>query len=575
MTTETMPFSFTAQDTSPNGAAIPINVDPLVIQGFEIRNSETIIIKNEDRILLSNDITFQAPREIVGQNNQIIVQYVQPSGEQILLNGLEKLIREPHGCFEQTSATTFPMVLLLSYLNNLSEQTDKVLAMKIDIEAKLQNGVKRLLGFETDTGGFEWFGSSPGHATLTAYGVWQFTEMNLVGDFVDVDVIDRSLNWLRGKFQQNEKIFEFGNGLDSFGRPPQNISDIYIIFVMSLFKDYSIDFEDLIEPVLKKYTNQILKNKDSYMLAFVGLIFSNQNQQQKVDEVASLLTANQDKNTGEFLTVKTSITRSSGKSLKVETTSLAVLFLLKAGNIRYATAIKLAVEFLQTQIQDGSFGSTQATVLALKALTEYSKNANNIKQATIRFNVLVNGASYPLTVDFENEDAPNNLTIDIPDFQSNIEIEIKNIDPVEEDEKHIFALTHVYNSAKLWNTPNSPLKLSASRTRAQNQDLYRVNIQNTENQEQGMLIATLHLPSYSKLNLNNLEVMRKTGQIAYYEIHANGAKLVLYWRGIGANDTISVDFTLLDDFVFVNSDSAALEAYLYYDKDGSFVHQMI
>lgn len=36
----------------------------------------------------------------------------------------------------------------------------------------LKKGIKLLMGYETNTGGFEWFGKSPGHATLSAYGLW-------------------------------------------------------------------------------------------------------------------------------------------------------------------------------------------------------------------------------------------------------------------------------------------------------------------------------------------------------------------------------------------------------------------
>ena len=36
----------------------------------------------------------------------------------------------------------------------------------------LKKGIKLLMSYETKTGGFEWFGKSPGHTTLTAYGLW-------------------------------------------------------------------------------------------------------------------------------------------------------------------------------------------------------------------------------------------------------------------------------------------------------------------------------------------------------------------------------------------------------------------
>jgi len=36
----------------------------------------------------------------------------------------------------------------------------------------LKKGIKLLLKYQTDDLGFEWFGKSPGHSTLTAYGLW-------------------------------------------------------------------------------------------------------------------------------------------------------------------------------------------------------------------------------------------------------------------------------------------------------------------------------------------------------------------------------------------------------------------
>lgn len=76
--------------------------------------------------------------------------------------------KKPRGCFEQTSSTTFPLVLALKILLKLSKDNSKDLIDKMLENLKL--GIKKLLSFETKTGGFEWFGKSPGHTTLTAYG---------------------------------------------------------------------------------------------------------------------------------------------------------------------------------------------------------------------------------------------------------------------------------------------------------------------------------------------------------------------------------------------------------------------
>jgi uncharacterized protein YfaS (alpha-2-macroglobulin family) len=132
------------------------------------------------------------PKDIIESTIYGNIEFT-PIGAPILLKGYERLIREPCGCFEQTSSSTFPMIILMQYLNLQTdpENQDEINKMKFDISKKLKKGMKRLMKFETSDGGFEWFGRSPGHPTLTAYGLWQFLEINKIGDYIDPNVIDR------------------------------------------------------------------------------------------------------------------------------------------------------------------------------------------------------------------------------------------------------------------------------------------------------------------------------------------------------------------------------------------------
>ena len=43
-----------------------------------------------------------------------LAMYAGPMGQ--TLDGLEGMLRQPHGCFEQTSSSTYPNVLILDYL---------------------------------------------------------------------------------------------------------------------------------------------------------------------------------------------------------------------------------------------------------------------------------------------------------------------------------------------------------------------------------------------------------------------------------------------------------------------------
>ena len=60
-----------------------------------------------------------------------------------------------------------------------------------DAEDKLQRGYKKLISYEASTGGFEWFGESPGHEALSAYGLMQFIDMTDVMNDVSLEMIGR------------------------------------------------------------------------------------------------------------------------------------------------------------------------------------------------------------------------------------------------------------------------------------------------------------------------------------------------------------------------------------------------
>ena len=90
------------------------------------------------------------------------------------------------------SATTYPLVMALNLFEsttNLSSEEEEVLR---DGKAKLHDGYKKLLHYETSKGGYEWFGQNPGHEALTAYGIMQFFEMRSHLADVDNAMINRN-----------------------------------------------------------------------------------------------------------------------------------------------------------------------------------------------------------------------------------------------------------------------------------------------------------------------------------------------------------------------------------------------
>ena len=138
----------------------------IVAGGFPRRSSSGGLLKYGST---AEVLVVDIPLDRVDGATELVVQ-VYPSPAASLASALESLLREPCGCFEQSASTTYPVVLALSYFlskgerRGVSDRVDKALAI-------LERGYAKLTSFQTQDGGFEWFGHEPAHEALTAYGV--------------------------------------------------------------------------------------------------------------------------------------------------------------------------------------------------------------------------------------------------------------------------------------------------------------------------------------------------------------------------------------------------------------------
>src|SRR3989442_1339957 len=221
----------------------------------------------------------------------------------------------------------------------------------------LKNGYARLTGYECKQKGYEWFGGDPGHEALSAYGLMEFRDMAQVYP-VEAEMIDRTAKWLlarrdgKGGFQRNPRA------LDSFGGAPQHITDAYIVWALSEAGQDGIEKElDYVIELAKKSTDPYL-----IALAAAGAVNGKRHDAAKelLDKLAELQAAD-----GHLDGKEGSITRSGGDPLAAETTALSALAWLKVPT--YHQNADRAVQWLVQHRQGaGGWGSTQATILALK-----------------------------------------------------------------------------------------------------------------------------------------------------------------------------------------------------------------
>ena len=213
--------------------------------------------------------------------------------------------------------------------------------MILESETILNKGYSHLLTFEAGQGGYEWFGDDPGHEALTAYGLMQFHEMK---DVISVDdgMINRVTEWVLSKRDGKGSFSLKSNGLDSFSSPPQHLSDSYILWVLTTLGQIG----DLSREITKMI-DLVTSEPDPYHTALAALTLQNEGRDDEADKLLKILSNQQDKD-GCVKGSKTSITRSSGRSLDVETTALATLAFMNS--TKYGAEADLGVEYIVSSV---------------------------------------------------------------------------------------------------------------------------------------------------------------------------------------------------------------------------------
>jgi len=164
----------------------------VVPDGYRVEQSRNGTLPEEP------SVTVDFPKEAIAGGSDLYVKVYGGVVSQ-MAEGLDGGFRRPYGCFEQTSSTTYPNVLMLNYLRKAHRSSPEVEKKALEY---IELGKQRLLSFEVPGGGFSLFGSAPASASLSAYGLLEFHDM---GEVVDVDpaVIARTREWLYGQQQAN------------------------------------------------------------------------------------------------------------------------------------------------------------------------------------------------------------------------------------------------------------------------------------------------------------------------------------------------------------------------------------
>ena len=343
------------------------------------------------------ETTVDLPAEAIENSNRTIVK-IYPSTFSQLVEGLDSIFQQPYGCFEQTSSTTYPNVLALDYLRRTGQSAPEV-------EAKARQyihlGYQRLVSFEVNGGGFDWFGRPPANRTLTAYGLMEFVDMARVHD-VDPALIDRTRQWLlkqrsaNGSWPSDRGMLNDGLASSTRrGRDPDYATTAYIAWAVFDGAPAGVDVASTSRYLTGVPADQIA---NPYTLAIVSNALLAMNQDDAVVEpylhqLREIAVRDVQAKTAHWQLADASGSRTmfygSGRAGDVETTALATMALLRSG--RDLPTAKAALNWLiQRKDANGTWGTTQATVLALRALVNAAGKPLGEEKAR-RIEMTVNG----------------------------------------------------------------------------------------------------------------------------------------------------------------------------------------
>ena len=465
---------------------------------------------------------------------------------------LNALLRQPHGCFEQTSSTSYPLVMAQNYfMSHQGVSPDKIKKA----EALLKESYDKLIGFESPEKGYEWFGGDPGHEALTAYGLMQFLEMKQVMPAVDSAMIDRTRAWLmarrdgQGGFKRNDKA------LDSFGAAPAPLTNLYILWTLL----ESGEKPDNLKEELAAAKKLLAATRDPYLKALGANVFFLAGDQTAARAQAIDLRPAVGKD-GRLAGAETSITRSAGESLTIETTSLAILAWLRCGE-DFAGDVEKSMAWLFENCKSGRFGSTQSTILALKAINAYDA-ARAKPKAPGSLRLVIDGMEFgaPLPFDEKSQGA-----LELPDFAVKLTPGEHRLELVMTGGGDMpFALETGYYSDKPADSPDCPLDLSTNLSTAKVKEGEPVDLKVTvtaRDKDVPLPLAIIGLPAGLEPRHERLKEMKAAGEIDSYEML--GRELVLYWRALKGGEKLELSLPLTAEIPGVYT-APASRVYGYY-----------
>ena len=509
--------------------------------------------------------TIQFPPASISDASSVMVR-LYPGPLSQVIEGMDAILRMPFGCFEQTSSATYPNVLALDYMKRAGKLTPEVHARA---EGFISSGYQRLLTFEVPAGGFSWFGQAPANKILTSYGLMEFSDMAKVSE-VDPNLVRRTQDWLAAQ-QQNDGGWKPDTSFINEGATNRYNSDLLRISAYIGWALASTGYQGPAVEKARQFVSQHMAgHADAYTLAVVANFAADYGKDREFTNraIENLLDARTEKDDKIWWTAEETGMYGAGDSAAVETTGLAVQALLKWGQASAAAAKALAYLASKKNAQ-GAWGTTQATIMALRALVLATGKGGSDVRGTVE--ITLNGKPVEkLTLTPENNDLLHQFVFKGADVKPSDDVELRF------DGKGGLAYQVVGRYFLPWNENPAaePLSIDVTydRTRLQQDDVATATatVKNHLAKTANMVMIDLGIPPGFDLLAEDLQTYqeqsagRKSGRLEKFNLTATQA--ILYFDSIAAGDTVKLTYRLRAKYP-IRARTFQSRVYEYYDPD--------
>lgn len=469
--------------------------------------------------------------------------YVYENSALQMFEDLERLKKEPFGCFEQLSSTIYPNIFILDYLKSVRKITPEI---ESTVLKNMKKGYQKMLSYKNRDGGFGYFSSAESDVALSAFALLEFRDLK---KYINIDqkIIQELTSFILSKKNKNG-LFEVRRSYE-MNIPYSEFSwtrNMYILYVLS-----KLGFKNELEDSYKVVLNRVLSTKDSYQLA---LMANTSAYLGKIDEYEMLLAILMQQYENKNLNIKSTFTNSRGMSANAETLSLYMMALQKNDKLNQLAIAEVADKLMNYNGYYG-FGSTQATTQALEALTDFfSKNEKLYGKEKPA--IKVNGVEIS------------------PNIFSGSAFRVGNNEVSTDYPSHKglpYKLDYQFYTLQAPESSDIPLtmetKLNSKVSKVGETNRMTITIKNKINGQLPMTTAKIGIPAGLTVQNALLKELIDKKQIAYYEIFDN--YLVLYWEHLDAYEAKIINLDLKVEFAGEYTGKAS-NVYLYYTPESKY-----